>query len=363
MLKFRALCYHAPPPAGELDEYLSRLRLDDVKHVADELARRVEVWSIRAVSPIVEEAASIFGIKSSKFLEEFYEAASEVAQYIAFPLSRLDVNLLVDLMTSFEKAYFSVEFVEGEATEILRALREVPERVGWVAGSRFAVSFGRRPVTPYFPATRSVEEGMTGSLLYASHVRERVSEGVALHDALRSTVLEAYRFSYEALDASASRVPLLGLDISLSPWGRDSVAALLEELLGMPLMSPGTLSLVRGVNDALSVLAGSLKAVGFNELMLPVAEDERLKELARLGQLRFRDLVSLTPLCVAGLDMVLMPSTVEDRVLRGLVRDLHSLHRLKGRPLGMRVILVGAEPGEDVELGEFGRTPVMDPLQ
>jgi len=61
--------------------------------------------------------------------------------------------------------------------------------------------------------------------------------------------------------------------------------------------------------------------------------------------------------------MVLIPSTVDDRVLRGVMRDLYSLHLLKGRTMGMRVILVGAEPGEDVELGEFGKTPVMDPLQ
>ena len=54
---------------------------------------------------------------------------------------------------------------------------------------------------------------------------------------------------------------------------------------------------------------------------------------------------------------------MEDRVLRGLMRDLYSLHLLKGGTIGMRVILVGAEPGEEVELGEFGKTPVMDPLQ
>jgi len=363
VFRFRALCYHAPPPAGGLDEYLSRLRLDDLRRVAGELSRRVEVWSVRVVAPVVEEAAGVFGVKPARFVEEFYEEAVRVAGYVAFPLGGLDAALLVDLMESFEGAYFSVEYREDRVGEIVRALREVPERAGWVAGSRFAVSFGRPPVTPYFPVTRSGGEGLTASLLYASHVRGEVSRGAALPEALRGAALEAYRLAYEALDASGSQVPLIGLDLSLSPWGEDSVAMLVEELLGMPLMSPGTLSLVRAINEALSALAGSLKAVGFNEVMLPVAEDERLKELVRLGQLRFRDLVSLTPLCVAGLDMVLIPSTVDDRVLRGVMRDLYSLHLLKGRTMGMRVILVGAEPGEDVELGEFGKTPVMDPLQ
>jgi len=97
--------------------------------------------------------------------------------------------------------------------------------------------------------------------------------------------------------------------------------------------------------------------VGFNEVMLPLAEDDRLKELAAVGQLRFRDLLAATPACVAGLDMVPLPSTTETRVLKWVMRDLDAASKLKRKPLGMRVLLVGAAPGEEVELGMFGKTP------
>ena len=362
MYRFRALTYHAPPAAGSLDGYLSRLRLDEVGKLARGLSARREVWSVRAVSPPVEDAAAALGVKPARYVEGFYEAAIKVANYIAFPLRRLDPLELVELMRSFDRAYFSVEYSDREEEGIVEALRRVPEEVGWVAGSRFAVAFGGRPVTPYFPVTTSEVECLTASLLYPSHVAELVESGEALPDALRATALEAYGLVYEAVDRAGTGVPFLGLDLSLSPWASDSVAALLEKLLGMPLFSPGTFAVLKLVNDALSLLASSLGAVGFNEVMLPLAEDDRLKELAAVGQLRFRDLLASTPACVAGLDMVPLPSTTEARVLRWAMRDLDAASKLKRKPLGMRVLLVGASPGEEVELGMFGKVPVVDPL-
>jgi len=360
--KFRALTYHAPPAAGSLDGYLSRLRLDEVGKLARELSAKREVWSVRAVSPPVEDAAGALGVKPAKYVEGFYEAAVKVANYVAFPLRRLEPGELVEMMRSFERAYFSVEYAEGEEEGIVEALRRIPEEAGWVAGSRFAVAFGGRPVTPYFPVTTSEVEGLTASLLYPTHVAELVEGGEPLPDALRATALEAYRLVYGAIDRAGASLPLIGLDLSLSPWGSDSVALLLEKLLGLPLFSPGTLSVLKAVNGALSLLASSLGAVGFNEVMLPLAEDDRLKELAAVGQLRFRDLLAATPACVAGLDMVPLPSTTETRVLKWVMRDLDAASKLKRKPLGMRVLLVGAAPGEEVELGMFGSVPVLDPL-
>lgn len=338
------------------------MKLDDAGRLAKELSAKKEVWSVRVVSPPVEDAARALDVKLSKYVEEFYEVATKVANYVAFPLRRLEPSELVELMRSFERAYFSVEYRPDDEEAVIEVLRRVPEEVGWVAGSRFAVAFGGRPVTPYFPVTTSETEGATASLLYPTHLAELIDGGETLLDALRATALEAYRLVYSAIDRCGTGLPLLGLDLSLSPWASDSVAALLEKLLGMPLFSPGTFAVLRSVNEALSLLASSLGAVGFNEVMLPLAEDDRLKELAAVGQLRFRDLLATAPACVVGLDMVPLPSTTETRVLKWAMRDLDAASKLKRRPLGMRVLLVGASPGEEVELGMFGKTPVIDPL-
>ncbi|MEM3892855.1 MAG: DUF711 family protein [Thermofilum sp.] len=363
MYRFRALAYHAPLPRGDLDSYISQLRVGEAGELARELSKRREVWTVRAVSPPAREAAEALGVSLEKYVEAFYEEARRTAGYVAFPLSSLEPSLLAELAASYERAYFSAPYSTALENAIVEALRKLPEEAGWVAGSRFAVAFGGAPVTAYFPATTSEGEGFTLSLLYPNHVAEELERGKSLPEALRSVALEAYRLAHEAREAAGSSLKLLGIDLSLSPWERESVAALLEKLLGLPLFSPGTQGVLHLVNTALSSTASTLEAVGFNEVMLPLAEDARLKELAAVGQLRLRDLVAATFTCVAGLDMVPIPSTAEDSILKGLMRDLAAAHAVKNRKLGMRLILVDAEPGEEVDLGMFGKTPVLDPLQ
>ncbi|MEM1508563.1 MAG: DUF711 family protein [Thermofilaceae archaeon] len=362
MYKFRALVYHAPPASGSLEGYLSRLKIDEVKRLVEELSKRREVWSVRIVCPPVYEASSTFNVSMEKFLETFYDTVIKTVNYVAFPLSWLESGKLAELMLSFERAYFSVVYSEKLASEIIKALREIPEKAGWLAGSRFAISFGKRPVTSYFPVTTSETEGYTLSLLYPSHVEKEISEGMALPDSLRKTVLDAYRIVYDALDNVNATTPFHGIDLSLSPWQKDSVASFVEKLQGIPFGNPGTISTIKAINEALLLLASSLKTIGFNEVMLPLAEDDRLKELASTGQIAFKDFLYLTLVCVVGLDMIPLPSTTDDVVLRGLIRDLETAKKIKGRTLGMRILLVDAEPGTEVDLGFFGRTPVLDPL-
>lgn len=363
MYRFRALAYHAPPPKGDLSGYVSQLRVIEAREIARELSKRREVWTIRAVSPPAYEAAKSFGVSLEKYVESFYEEAVKAAGYVAFPLSSLEPNLLVELAASYERAYFSAPYDTEHEDKIIEVLRKLPEKAGWVSGSRFAVAFGGAPVTAYFPVTTSEREGFTLSLLYPNHISEELGRGKSLYEALRDTALEAYRLAHEAREATGTSLQLLGIDLSLSPWEKESVAALLEKLLGFPLFSPGTQGLLYRVNAALGSIASSLDAVGFNEVMLPLAEDARLKELAAVGQLRLRDLVAATFACVTGLDMVPIPSETEDSVLKGIMRDLAAAHAVKGRKLGLRLLLVDAEPGGEVDLGMFGKTPVLDPLQ
>lgn len=361
MYRFRALAYHAPSPRGGITEYLRQLRVEALGELARELSKKREVWTVRAVSPPADEAARALEVNLERYVEAFYEAARVVAGYVAFPLRSLDPVLLVELMASYDRAYFSVTYAADQESSIVKALRLIPEKVSISAGSRFAVAFGRIPVTAYFPVTTSREEGVTLSLLYPNHLAERLERGETLPDAIRSTVQDAYELAREALKASGVQLRLLGVDLSLSPWDRESVASLLEKLTGRRLFSPGTLGAIYYVSEALTSLAPAFGGVGFNEVMLPLAEDARLKELALAGELKLRDLIAASFACVAGLDMVPIPEAVEDTLLKGVMRDLAAAQAIKGKPLGLRLILVDAEPGAEVDLGFFGKTPVLDP--
>ncbi|MDK2384103.1 MAG: DUF711 family protein, partial [Candidatus Korarchaeota archaeon] len=150
----------------------------------------------------------------------------------------------------------------------------------------------------------------------------------------------------------------IGIDVSPSPWMEMSVARVVEALSGVSVGAPGSLSAIRRLNEAVWRAGKGLPLIGFNETMLPVAEDNVLK-VRTLEGLRVRDLALLTLGCLAGIDMVVLPWEGGAEALGGLILDQVVVHRLKAMPLGMRVILYeGVRPGDKVELDKFGAVPV-----
>uniref|UniRef100_A0A7C4FF79 DUF711 family protein n=1 Tax=Thermofilum pendens TaxID=2269 RepID=A0A7C4FF79_THEPE len=280
-------------------------------------------------------------------------AASAGFDYIAVPLTEVpEPRELTEVMMSYEKLYTSLEYNAARADEIAALLKSLSE-ASPLLGTRFAVSFGERLQTPYFPATLTCEEGVTLSLLYVRLFKENLRRLEGLGKTLKT--LE---------EISLKTLPgFLGIDLSLSPWMEESVAELIESVTGVVFASPGTISAIKLLNDIIAGLAEKLRAVGFNEVMLPLAEDNRLKELAALGHLRLSHLLSYAHVCVAGLDMVVIPDEVELKVLTGLLRDLEAIHSMKKRTLGLRLVLAPAEEGDEVQLGMFGKVPVINPLE
>jgi len=80
----------------------------------------------------------------------------------------------------------------------------------------------------------------------------------------------------------------------------ESVVELLS-LMGFELDSPGFNYGVRMLNDRISRMAEKLGyAGGFNEVMLPYAEDSLLIDAGRKGFLCARNLLLYSSTCVAG---------------------------------------------------------------
>jgi len=101
-----------------------------------------------------------------------------------------------------------------------------------------------------------------------------------------------------------------------------------------------------------------VKAVGFNEVMLPLAEDNCLKKRAKEGKLRLYDLISYIPICAVGLDMVPIPADISDEELLRILKDVEVMSSIKGRTVGVRVILASSKPGDEIELRRFGKVPI-----
>jgi len=80
------------------------------------------------------------------------------------------------------------------------------------------------------------------------------------------------------------------------------------------------------------------------------------------GRLRLRDIIALSTVCVAGVDMVVIPAEYSFKHIEGLLKDAFEIAKFKGKVIGVRVIPYhSVKPGESVDLGLFGRVPVIPP--
>ncbi len=256
--------------------------------------------------------------------------------------------------------------VSLNSSELFRAadfLFRISEELGPEHATMFALSSVNPPEGPYFPVTVAESFGVSFSLLYPSDLygalREVEEPQAVLRHALSMIFREAYSRVRETISDLGERVPFLGIDFSLSPWMEESSAEVVSLVARSPFMGPGTASAIAELNYAIEEASRGMRRLGFNELMLPMAEDNVLKELALRLELSARELALLTPYCLAGLDMVVLPLSVGREDLAKLICDVMTSGRVKGRALGVRVVLVDAEPGEEVSLGRFGKVPVM----
>ena len=239
-------------------------------------------------------------------------------------------------------------------------LLRVSDDLGPEANTMVALTSGEPYETPYFPATKGSSFGFSASLLYPSDLYGALYEAEEPEMTLRSVVRVLFRQAHdELLKEIGSEAPYLGTDFSLSPWMEESSARVISLLARAEFLEPGTVSAILKMNEIISEGIQGLKALGFNEVMLPMAEDSLLMEMAAEGVLRVRDLLYLSSYCVTGLDMVVLPRT-EVRILAKLIGDVLTSGRVKNKVVGLRLIPVDEEPGEVIKLGRFGKVPVME---
>ncbi|MEM2302285.1 MAG: DUF711 family protein, partial [Sulfolobales archaeon] len=226
--------------------------------------------------------------------------------------------------------------------------------------TRIALIYGSRILTPYFPASASITEetSFTVALRYAVDFEDLVVKKGDIESL--GKLLEGLEeiLSGASMDTG---VKYAGIDLSLSPWMEESVASIVERSSGTEIPMPGTMAAIRRINEIIASLSGRVKSSGYNELMLPVEEDNVLKERARQGRIALKDLIAFSTICVAGVDMVVLPRehVLSGRILRNIIQDLLAITEAKGKPVGMRLILASGSPGDAVDLGRFGYASIM----
>lgn len=329
---------------------------------ADEVAQAskesdLEVWTRRLALPpaSAEEFFKLAGLLNGH--------AGELFDFAAIP-TRVngldDVKVIVNALDKTKNIFTSVYGGKTELKLFAELVREAFLKLGPEVCSRISFTMRKPLLTPYFPAASAPPNGsgIAASMLYVNDLRKALSTAEGLYGAIRKAHKRVNDFLHALL--SSVGVQNYGVDLSISPWMEESVARLIEALSEGNFGSPGSYSAVHELNEAIGLAASAsgIKAIGFNEVMLPYAEDSRLRELGAKGELTAYSLLSFASICVAGLDMVVLPYRSGGELLRFL-EDVYAVLFRKPTPAGIRVVPVEAEAGDRVKLGRFGSVPVM----
>ncbi len=330
------------------DRYLEELCIEISKYVDIFKHCNLNPWSIRIIVPPIPEDIDV---KSYCRFIECICSRSEYGDILKqlLPISVYNplIDSIIDLLNSYDRLYASILYDRSRLDEIadLYLLCDDPNIY-----TRMSITYDYWIQTPYFPSTSNIRNllGFSISLRYV--------------DLFKHVIQGDYTKLLNYLTDLASKVnelniPFVGLDYSLSPWMDESIAGLIRDYLNIELRYPGLYYAVYYLNRLISnvISYGVLKAIGYNEVMLPVAEDNILKKAVSSGDITLRDLEGLASVCVAGLDMAAVPARKE--IIRNILLDMESIHSIKRKTIGVRLI-PAPEDIEYIDLKKFGRTPV-----
>lgn len=245
------------------------------------------------------------------------------------------------------------DFMIDDARYFSRIIHGVAENDPLNA-TRIAIGFHNESFcTPYFPDSSSRGVRSIGlSFLYPDMLEANDIS------ALSNSIRDAFRLFNNIAQVIENSIGYpVSIDYSLSPWMEKSVVKILESL-GYSLLEPGFNYILHVINNLIQEHYDPRRAIGFNEVMLPYAEDSLLIKYGGMGLIRARDFLRYASTCVAGVDMIIVPSSIEK--LARLVMDTYSLGLVKSKPIALRAIPVNNKPGEKISLGKFGESFVIE---
>jgi hypothetical protein len=257
--------------------------------------------------------------------------------------SKGELNKVKDVLLTDTKFYASVLLKDASHIE---KLSNFIYSLDADISTRFAILINDDfLVTPYFPvgSANTLVDSIALSLLYTSEFKEGKTE-IAFD--------KANQYAKEI--SKKLKLRYLGVDISLSPWKEESVGNIVEER-GGKIFSLLNVSAVHEINKEIFNASWTTKItpIGFSELMLPVAEDNTLMQRVSEGSLTLSQLLLLTSVCVAGVDMVAVRRDLE--TYKSLLKSTMAIQFIKRRPYGVRVI--PSDGSGEIFLKEYGKIP------
>jgi len=212
--------------------------------------------------------------------------------------------------------------------------------------------------TPFYPASYFTGEGkqFAVGLQSANVVSEVFASTKSPNEAeerLTNTLgVYAAQIEKTAVEISiASGWKYGGLDLSPAPLLDVSIGRAIENFLGAPAGSSGTITAAAIITRALKAIP--VRQAGYSGLMLPVLEDTVLAQRWSEGRLSIDSLLSYSAVCGTGLDTIPLPGDVTPEQLERILGDVASLSVKWHKPLSARLQPVtGKKPGETTEFDD-----------
>jgi uncharacterized protein len=212
--------------------------------------------------------------------------------------------------------------------------------------------------TPFYPASYFTGEGQQFAigLQSANVVSEVFASTKSPNEAEEQLKNDLGRYAAQiektALEISnASGWNYGGLDLSPAPLLDVSIDRAIENFLGAPVGSSGTLTAAAIITRALKAIP--VKQAGYSGLMLPVLEDTVLAHRWNEGRLSIDALLAYSAVCGTGLDTIPMPGDVTTEQLERILGDVASLSVKWHKPLAARLQPVtGKKAGDMTEFDD-----------
>jgi uncharacterized protein len=212
--------------------------------------------------------------------------------------------------------------------------------------------------TPFYPASYFTGEGKQFAIgLQSANVVSEVFASTKspneaeqqLKDTLGKYAAEIEKTAMEISSTSGWKYG--GLDLSPAPLMDVSIGRAIENFLGAPVGSSGTLTAAAIITRALKAIP--VKQAGYSGLMLPILEDTVLAHRWNEGHLTMDALLAYSAVCGTGLDTIPMPGDATTEQLERILGDVASLSVKWHKPLSARLQPVtGKKPGDMTEFDD-----------
>lgn len=218
---------------------------------------------------------------------------------------------------------------------------------------RFGVGYNINPGTPFYPFSSSEKEGFSVAVESFTLINNVWNSTKSYSEVSLSLLKELKKLNQICENLSSKiGIPFLGMDWSLAPLPNSdiSVCNLVEKIANAPMGSPGILSAIERMTQAIKLPMSSVKSTGFNGVMLSVLEDDVLANRFSSGHVTINDLILYSSVCGCGLDMIPISGNISNSSLSNLASDVGSMAFRLNKPLGVRMLTMdGKRSGEQTE--------------